>query len=241
MSNQLPVKVAVQPLLTEEQFRQVLPPQVKKSVNKELIDQINNTLADPEIREAYRDNLISYTSVMMHGKFKIKNYVDAVRYVSHKLMGSSNIDAYTKTFPDKYQRFLAEGVASKDIASYVSAYNKSKLVNLIYEQTLVPSYILNADLYQRALNVQAQLMSDDKVSPKVRTEAANSLLTQLKMPETKKIQLDIGTRENSAIEELRNTTLELVEQQRKMIAGGAMDAQEVAHSKLLIEGECDDV
>lgn len=219
--------------LTIDQFRSALPDKVKKSVNQELIDQINVTLADPDLYEAYRDNLISYTSVMQDGKFKVSGYIDAVMYVSHKLMGCTNIEAYTKTFPGKYQRFVNQGVAAKDIASYVTAYNKSKLVNLIFEQTLIPSYVLNQDLYQKALNVQAELMVTAK-SEKVRSDAANSLLTHLKMPETQKVELEIGVREDSTIAALRATTMELSRQQRLMMESGAMNVQEVAHSKLSV-------
>lgn len=219
--------------LSIEQFKQCLPDKVKKSVNQELIDQINNTLSDPETFEAYRDNLLSYTRVMADGRFKIDSYVDAVRYVSHKLMGCTNIEAYTKTFPDKYQRFVQQGVQSKDIASYVTAYNKNKLVNLIFEQTLIPSYVLNQDLYQKALNVQAELMVSSG-SDKVRCDAANSLLTHLKMPETQKVELEIGIKEDSSIAALRATTLELSRQQRLMLEAGAMNAQQVAHSKIQI-------
>lgn len=220
-------------VLTVEQFKVALPDKVKKSINQELIDKINATLADPDMYEAYRDNLLSYTKVMADGRFKITDYVNAVKYVSHKLMGDSNIAAYTKTFPDKYQRFVQNGVDAKDIASYVTAYNKSKLVNLIFEQTLVPSYVLNQDLYQKALNVQAELMITAK-SEKVRSDAANSLLTHLKMPETQKVELDIGVKEDGSIAALRATTLELARQQRLMVQAGAMNAQEVAHSKLQV-------
>ena len=222
-------------MLTLDQFQLALPDKVKKSINQELIDQINNTLSDPEMFESYRDNLISYTKVMADGKFKVTQYIDAVRYVSFELMGCTNIEAYTKTFPDKYQRFIQQGVQAKDIASYVTAYNKSKLVNLIFEQTLIPSHVLNQDLYQRALNVQADLMMNAK-SEKVRCDAANSLLTQLKAPEVKKVELDIAVKEDSAIANLRATTLELARQQRLMLESGAMNAQEVAHGKLIIEG-----
>lgn len=227
--------------LTVEQFKVALPDKVKKSVNQELIDQINTTLNDPDMYEAYRDNLLSYTRVMNDGRFKIGDYVNAVKYVSHKLMGASNIEAYTKTFPDKYQRFIQQGVSSKDIASYVTAYNKSKLVNLIFEQTLIPSYVLNQDLYQKALNVQAELMLDTGISPKVRSDAANSLLTHLKMPETQKVELDLNVKEDSSIAALRATTLELARQQRLMVEAGAMNAQEIAHGKLLIDVESKEV
>jgi hypothetical protein len=218
--------------LTEDQFRLALPDKVKKSVNQELIDSINATLSEPELYEAYRENLLSYTKVMQDGRFKVQEYVNAVKYVSHKLMGCTNIEAYSKTFPDKLIRFNAQGVSSKDIASYVTAYNKSKLVNLIFEQTLIPSYVLNQDLYQKALNVQADLMVN-AASEKVRTDAANSLLTHLKQPETQKVELNIGVKEDSSISHLRAATLELARQQRLALEAGQVTAQEVAHGRVI--------
>lgn len=218
--------------LTVDQFKMALPDKVKKSINQELIDQINQTLADPDMYEAYRDNLLSYTKVMADGRFKVQEYINAVKYVSHKLMGATNIEAYSKTFPDKIQRFAQQGVTAKDIASYVTAYNKSKLVNLIYEQTLIPSYVLNQDLYQKALNVQAELMVTAR-SEKVRSDAANSLLSHLKMPETQKVELDVKVKEDGSIAQLRQATLELARQQRLAIGAGQIDAQQAAHSRVV--------
>ena len=220
--------------LTLEQFQLALPDKVKKSVNQELIDSVNAVISDPEVYEAYRENLLSYTKVMQDGKFKVTGYVDAVRYVSYKLMGHTNIDSYIKTFPDKHQRFLDQGVAAKDIASYVTAYNKSKLVNLIFEQTIIPIYFLNQDLYQKALNVHAELMVSSK-SDMVRTTAANSLLTQLKMPEKQKVELDINVKEDGSIAALRAATLELAKHQRLSMQAGQSTAQEIAASSLVVD------
>ena len=221
--------------LTVDELKAALPDRVKKGLNQELIDQINKTLSEPDLYEAYRDNLLSYTKVMADGKFKVANYIDAVKYVSHKLMGCSNIDGYARTFPDKIVRFNQQGVSSKDIASYVSAYNKSKLVNLIFEQTLVPHYVLNQDLYQKALNVQAELMVSAN-SEKVRSDAANSLLTHLKMPETQKVELNIGVKEDGSIAALRAATMELAAAQRLSLQSGSATVLDVAHSRV-IEGE----
>jgi hypothetical protein len=184
--------------------------------------------------ESYRDNLLSYTKVMADGRFKVQEYVNAVKYVSHKLMGTTNIEAYSKTFPDKITRFAAQGVTAKDIASYVTAYNKSKLVNLIFEQTLIPSYVLNQDLYQKALNVQAELMVTAR-SEKVRSDAANSLLSHLKMPETQKVELDVKVKEDGSISQLRQATMELAKAQRLAMESGQVNAQEVAHSRIVYE------
>lgn len=231
--------VVAEDQLSLEMFQKALPKHVKKHLNQEIIDGVNVVLRDPAMRESYRDNLLSYTSVMSEGKFKIGSYVDAVRYVSCKLLGASNLQAYLTTFPVRYQELLNKGIEERHIASIVSAYNKGVLVNKIFEQTLVPLGVLNADLAQRALNVMADLMISAK-SEKVRGDAANNLVNHLKMPETTKIELDIGIKEDNSISELRETTLELVAQQRKMIESGALDAKQVAHSKVIgkiIEGE----
>ena len=218
--------------LTVDQFKRVLPKKLSKVVNQELIDKVNGTLSNPHTAEMLRDNILGYVSVLNDGKFKIDSYIDAVKYCSFKLMGDNNITAYTKTFPDRYQRLVAEGVCDKDINSYVTAYNKNKLVNLIMEQSLIPSHILNQDLYQKALNVQAELMLTAK-SEKVRSDAANSLLSQLKMPETKKVELDIGIKEDQSIKDLRDATMALAAEQHKMLSAKAMTAKEVAHSTIV--------
>lgn len=218
-------------MLTADEFRAALPDKMKKSVSQDLINKINNTLSNPEEFENYRNNLIGYTRVMQDGKFKIEQYLDAVRYVSFKLLGATNIEAYMKTFPDKYQKFIDTGVQAKDIASYVTAYNKGKLVNLIYEQTLVPVHVLNMDMYQRALNEQMVLGLTAK-SEKVRADALNSVMTQLRPPEVKKIELDISHKEDQTMNVLKNTMMDLVAEQRRALQSGAMDAQQVAHQRL---------
>ncbi len=217
--------------LTVEEFRQVLPDKMKKSISQALIDQINNTLANPEEFESYRNNLVGYTSVMRDGKFKIEQYLDAVRYVSFKLLGATNIEAFMKAFPDKYNGWVSSGISAKDISSYVAAYNKGKLVNLIFEQTLVPVHVLNMDMYQRALNEQMVLGLTAK-SEKVRSDALNSVMTQLKPPEVKKIELDIGVKEDQTLNVLKDSMMQLVASQRMALQSGVMNAQEVAHQKL---------
>ena len=222
--------------LTLDQLQRVVPATLRGAVTTEMVTKINTLAVDQEFREQYRENLLSYAHVLSTGKYKMQNYLDAVRYVSYKLMGVTNIEAYTKTFPEKYQRFLNDGVSNKDIASYVTAYNKSKLVMTIYEQSLIPSWVLNADLYQRALNVQAALMTEAN-SEKVRCDAANSILTHLKAPETNKIEIDIGLKKDGTIDALRQATEQLVAQQKAMILGSGLNAQQVAHSKLVVDGE----
>lgn len=189
------------------------------AVTPELMQLINSSLKNEEAMEIYKENLLSFTSVLQQGKFKLSSYVNAVRYVGFKIMGSSNKDAYIRTFPDKYQKFLKDSVNDKDIASYITAYNKSKLVNLIFAQAQIPTYILNAPLFQQAINVQAALMMNAK-SEMVRFQAANSLLTHLKAPETTKVELDIGITHNTVIDDYEKAMSLMVAKQKELIMAG---------------------
>lgn len=226
--------------LTEDQFKGALPPSVRRNVTTEMVDKMNDLLADPDMCETYRDNLVSYGHVMKEGKFKVSSYIDAVKYVSQKMMDKTNLAAFTATFPDKVADWQARGVSAKDISSYVSAYSKSKLVNLIFEQSLIHTSILNQDLFQKALNTQAELMTSAN-SEKVRSDAANSILTHLKRAETQKIELDVGVKEDSALAGLRELTQQYVTAQRQAIQSGSINAQEAAHEKLVIDNGSGDI
>ena len=219
-------------LLTTEQFKQVVPNQFKACVSQELIDQINKTLADPDMYETYRDNLLGYAHVMREGKFKMEDYINAIKYCSHKIMGASNIDAYVKTFPDKYQAMLSAGKNAKDISSFVTSYNKNKLVNLILEQSMIPSWVLNQDMYQKALNHQLYLMLNAK-SEKVQSDAANSILVHLKPPEVTKVELDIGLKKDSAMDDLKQNLAELALMQKQFISAGVTQVKDLAQQKLV--------
>ena len=224
-------------VITLDLVKRSMPKELQGTVTESLVSKLNEIAdADSQMRETFRDNLIGYMHVVKDGKYKITDYINAVRFVSYKLMGLSIAESYARTFPDRFQRLKDEGASDKHISSFSSAYNKNKLVNLILEQSLIPSHVLNADVFQMAVNTQMKLMLDEDVSAKVRSDAANSLMVHLKAPENKKIELDIGIKENTSIDELREVTRLLAEQQHKVISSGLMNTVQVAHSKI-IEGE----
>ena len=225
--------------LTVEQVEKALPANLKNAATQSLTDQINNIVSDPIVAEQVRNNFISYTSVLKDGKFKTEDYLHAVTYVSYKLMGDTNQDAYFKTFPQRHAALVARGVTSKDISAYVSAYNKGKLVNLILEQTLVPTWVLNADIYQRAINTQADLMINAQ-SEMVRTQAANSILTHLAKPKEAGPLINLDMRENSGMTELKDLLTNLARKQRDMIQEGTISTKDIAEQRI-IEGESKNV
>lgn len=206
-------------MLTIQEVEKALPPNLKTAVTQSLVDRINGIVSDPIVAEQVRNNFISYTKVLQDGKFKTEDYLHAVTYCSFKLMGLSNQDAYFRTFPQRHAALVAKGTSAKDIASYVSMYNKGKLVNMIMEQTLVPSWVLNQDAYQKAINTQVELMTT-AASEMVRTQAANSILTHLAKPKEAGPLVNIDMRENSGMNELKDALVKLATQQRELIQSG---------------------
>lgn len=226
---------------TVDEFKQALPKNLRNSVNPSLISYMATKFSEPDMLETYRENLIGYANVMRDGRFKVSSYVDAVKYVSHKVAGKTNQEAFSITFPEKIKNYAARGSSQSDISSYVSSYNKNKLVQLVYEQSMTPTWIFNQDIFQKAINHQAHLMVNAK-SEKVQSDAANSLLTHLKPPEAKKMELEIGIKQDSSIEALKATMAQMAERQKEIIESGAMNAQEIAHQsiKVIDVGEIDE-
>lgn len=218
--------------LTVDVLKKSLPSKYKRNVNDDLLEHINTILDHPELYDDYRNNFLTYISVIQDGKYKLDDYLNAIKYCTHKLMGESNIDSFVKTFPNRYQSMIAKGYTAKEMSAHVAMYNKNKLVNTILEQSMIPTWVLNQDLYQKAINVQADLMLN-AMSEKVRSDAANSLLVHLKPPEVRKVELDVGIKQNDEIEALRNITAELASQQRRMIEAGVITAKQNAETKLI--------
>jgi len=217
--------------------QQAAPAAVRKRIDQDFVDLLNNISTDPEYADIFRENALNYLHVLKEGKFQMEQYLNAVKYVSFKVMEDTNIAAYTKTFPQKYQEFLANGVSDKDISRYVTAYNQSKLVNLIYEQTAIPVWIVNQHHRQSAINRLAHLMEHAN-SEKVQQESANALLTHLKTPEVAKAEIDVTINEGEGIASLRQTVREFTNIQQQKIINGEMSAKDVAHSRI-IDGELD--
>ena len=213
--------------ITKELVARALPGNLKSAATDQLADMINQISADPLIAEQIRDNFLSYASVLKEGKFKVEDYLNAVAYCSYKLMGDSNQDAYFKTFPQRYANLVAAGRTPKEISAYVSAYAKGQLVNKIMEQSLVPSWVLNQHMYQAALNTQFKLMTNEDVSPKVRSDAADSLLTHLAKPKEAGPLINIDMGETSGMNELKDALTRMAQQQQTLINAG-ISTKEIA-------------
>jgi hypothetical protein len=219
--------------LTVETLKATMPKRQKHNITQGLVDTLNKLVTDPEERQYFRENLLSYTHVLQDPNVKLESYIHAVRYVSYKLMGLTNQEAWIKTFPKRYHRILNDGKSDVFLRATVSGYNKNKIVATVMEQAMIPVHILNADVFQRAVLTQSELMTDANVSPKVRSDAANSLMTHLKPPEARKLNLDVTVAEDDSLRELRGAITELAGAQKRAIEAGIEDAERIAESKLI--------
>ncbi len=223
---------------TVELLQKTLPSNLRTSATQGMVDMLNNVSNNQQEAELIRENFLGYTAVLSEGKYKTEDYLNAVKYVSFKLMKCSNEEAYVKTFPQRYQRMVKDGVKPKDIGAYVYAYSKNKLVNRIMEQTMVPSWVLNQDIFQEAINTQASLMRDPDVSPKVRSDAANSLLTHLAKPKEAGPLINLDMRDTSGMKEMKELLVRMAQQQQGLIKEG-VTARDIA-AAVIIDVEVQD-
>lgn len=222
--------------LTVDTLAKAMPSNLRPLVTQELADKINAIAKDQEFASYFRENFLSYTKVLQDGKFKVEDYLNAVKYVSYKMLRHTNEEAYVKTFPERYQRLLANGASRKDISAYVSAYSKNKLVNLLFEQTQVPFHILNMDLRQEALMVQVDLMKT-AASEKVRSDAANSVLSHLAPPKEAAPAVNFDMRESAGLKELTNALTKLAGAQITAIQNGTPVTEIAAHKIMDVQAK----
>lgn len=213
-------------------------------ITQDLVDKLNQWGADPKLMESYGENVLSYIGVLKEGKFKITDYMNAVRFVSYKLMGHSDIDAYIITFPDRYERLLADGVPREDMSPYVSAYKKNALVVKIFEQTVIPVNVLNNHMAQDSLNELMKIGLHGR-SEMARVAALSKVLDKTDAPETKKMQLDMNVNTGDAIADLRTMLSEAANEQLEYIEKGRIDLKTLGALKPkseedVIEGEIDE-
>jgi len=224
--------------ITVDLLRQALPRAQRGMATAEVVERFNQAAAG-EMADQLRENFLGYMDVLQEGKFKIEDYLNAVKYVSYKVMGKSNRTAYSLVFPDRFTRLMADATLCAEIDSYVTAYNKGKLVNLILAQTMVPTHVLNQDMFQKALGVQMELALTAQ-SEMVRSQAANSILTILKVPETAKVKIDVNVKNDNSIEMLQEMMARVASEQLGLINQG-VPLKAITSTPLVIEGDFESV
>ena len=218
-------------MLALESVRKLVPKNQRTLITQEFLDKLEASVSDSLVAEQFKENFVTYLNVLSKGKYKMEDYINAVKYVSFKLLGYSNINAYIATFPERYERLKAEG--QTQIEAFVSMYNKNKLVMQIYEQTIVPSYVLNAPMHQQALNTLAAMIIDDDVRGMTKVKACEAILQYTKQPDIVKGELTIGIEQSDTINDLREITENLADTYRVMLEKKGMKLKDVAEADII--------
>lgn len=215
-------------MLSLEIVKEAVPKSLRNNVTQSYVDKLNALSTDGS--DFILDNFLSYSKVLKEGKYKLEDYLNAVVYVSYKLMEYNSQEAYMRTFPERYKILIDKGASKKDIASYVAAYNKNKLVNAILEQTMIPVWILHQDKANKALNVLCDLMLNAR-SETVREKAASDILTFTSKPETTAPLININT-SSASINELKDAINQMALIQKEAITKGT-PTKEIAERKIV--------
>lgn len=218
-------------MLALESVRKLVPKNQRTLITQEFLDKLEASVNDSLVAEQFKENFVTYLNVLSKGKYKMEDYINAVKYVSFKLLGYSNINAYIATFPERYERLKAEG--QTQIEAFVSMYNKNKLVMQIYEQTIVPSYVLNAPMHQQALNTLAAMIVDDDVRGMTKVKACEAILQYTKQPDVVKGELTIGIEQSDTINDLREITENLADTYKMMLEKKGMKLKDIAEADII--------
>lgn len=226
--------------LTMEYMNLVLgKKKVDKPVKEKALEFINSTIrgSNPAIAEHFRNICINVMDSMYGNgsRINLQDYLNAALFVTYRNTGDTKVKAYTKTFPDRVQRMQREGQSMTHLNSYADIYSKNQCVIDIQAKMLLPTHIVCHDLFYEAMRVTVDIMNDDKVSPKVRVDAANSIMNHTKQPEIKKQELNIKINESNEIEQLKQALFDLSAKQRNDIIEGNYSVVDVINQDIYIE------
>ena len=97
-----------------ETVRKLVPKNHRSIITQDFLDRVEGAVADPAMAEQFKENFISYLDVLKTGKYKMEDYISAVKYVSFKLLGYTNKDAYAATFPERYARLKNKTITTNE-------------------------------------------------------------------------------------------------------------------------------
>lgn len=184
-------------------------PSKKAAITQETADIINLVQKDPEFDgHKLLNNLVSLQAVMTKNSSSMNEYIDAIRFCAYIEAGETLIESYKRTFA--YRDFVQErldvpsgSTEYKELSSAATRYRKSPIVVDILTQANVPLYLMFQGTTYEAVIVLSKEMHD-AAHAKDRIAAAKAILEHVKPPENVKIELDVGVKENSAVQNLQD-------------------------------------
>lgn len=238
-------------MVTIEEIKKVMP--LKSNfITQEAVDIINNSQNDPEFQgESLLQTASIYEGVLKGSRSSVPEYLNAVRFCAYMMTNDSNYtEAYKKVFVNRQfvkDRMGLPTSSTKyaELTSAASRYRRTKLVVDILTVSQVPLDMIFSGSRYKALAVLAEIMEDGQLD-KDRINAAKELLAATAGPENIKIELDIGVKEDSAVQLLNEQLATLATTQHQLLTTGVATLEQMGNMKvsdseqLVIEAEYTD-
>lgn len=223
--------------VTVEELKILYPIKVAGKVLEQAAEILNTATEDMDyvMAKEFRDNCLSFIDILKNSKSRVSfaDYVNACKFATFKLAGNTDVRAYALTFPSRIRRMERDKVPNSHLYQYASIYSKNKTVVEVMAKLVVPTHIMFQDIFHQAVKVQSELMLDDKISPKVRSDAANSLMTHLKTPEVKQAELKVDVQGSGAIEQLAEALGSLSGKQSEMLREGRYSLKDIREATII--------
>lgn len=223
-------------VLSLSELREVLPRSLGKGMTEESVLDLARSLESQENIEAFREGFISYRNVLESGKFTTAEYINAVKFMMYRSQNFTKQDSWKFTFPEKVERLTREGRMGQ-LSSYVAAYSRSRLVELMTKQMAIPLYLLNMDAPQEAINRLLKTIRNPKASDRDANEAARVLLDKLAPPTEAKVSIEVGVKHDDEYTDMLRSISETAARQQRLIELGMASAQSTAEDRIVGEAQ----
>ena len=223
--------------VTMEDMKRLFPKK-KESITEELVTIINDANNNPFFSgDEFMNIIITYKDVMEKQKASLKDYLAAIRFCAYLESEDYNLtEAYKKSHC--HTEFVRERLDSptnsaeyKQLTNAASRYRKRPLIVQILTQSQLGLHLMFQGEQYRAINVLSDIMVNGR-SEMARVAAAKELLANTKAPETHKIELDIGIRNESAMESLNAQLAQFAMQSMEQLRSGQVDLKTLGSMKV---------
>lgn len=223
-------------------------PSRKRTVTQEIVDIINASNNEAEFQgESLIDTMATYEKVIEgRAGVSVKDYIHALKFCAYLITFEDNYtEAYRKTFRDREfvkARALSPTDSDKyrELTTAASRYRRSKLVVDILTASQVPLHMLFTGARYKVLGILLDRAENSKLD-RDKINASKEFLAATKGPDDLKIELDIGVKENSAIEQLNEQLAIMAAKQRRLLESGVSNLGELGGLKVkevdYIDGE----
>ncbi|MCZ2128615.1 MAG: hypothetical protein LC099_12725 [Anaerolineales bacterium] len=224
-------------MLGISEIKPLVPRKIGNRLTPVLINRLNTADSDQFIQETIENIFRGYLGLLSEYNYGMEEYIDASIFVGYKFHGFTNLDSFKRTFPKRYNSYILNGADSKEVASIAAGYSRRGVVSKLIEQSMSKMWVLNMDNFQKAIDVQVDLMQNAK-SEKVRCDAANSVLTHLGKPKDTitNNHINIDLREHTGLADLKDELADLAQQQLNIINMG-ISAKEIIEINPMVDKE----